>query len=227
MRRIGVLGGSFNPIHLGHLLLADDLREALALDEVRFIPARQPPHKPDLDLAAAEHRYAMTELAIQGNPHFTVSRVELDRPGPSYTVDTLERFRREAEPAATFFLLLGSETFLDLLSWKEPQRLATLARLAVVPRTGSGFDADAIQAQKLLQELGQERWIRVPPALPRPEPSRGIYLVSATSLPITASELRRRARAGESLRYRVPEPVAEYIQVHRLYQGGGDGPALG
>ncbi len=221
MRRIGVLGGSFDPIHLGHLLLADDLREALALDEVRFVPARHPPHKPDRDLAAAEHRYAMTKLAIRGNPHFTVSRVELDRPGPSYTVDTLELFRREAEPTATFFLLLGSETFLDLLSWKEPQHVAALARLAVVPRTGSGFDADTIQAQKLLQELGQERWIRVPPALPRPEPSRGIFLVSATSLPVAASELRRRAREGRSLCYRVPEAVADYIAAHQLYQAEG------
>lgn len=221
MRRIGVLGGSFDPIHLGHLLLADDLREALALDEVRFVPARHPPHKPDRDLAAAEHRYAMTKLAIRGNPHFTVSPIELDRPGPSYTVDTLELFRREAEPTATFFLLLGSETFLDLLSWKEPQHVAALARLAVVPRTGSGFDADTIQAQKLLQELGQERWIRVPPALPRPEPSRGIFLVSATSLHVAASELRRRAREGRSLCYRVPEAVADYIAAHRLYQAEG------
>lgn len=221
MRRIGVLGGSFNPIHLGHLLLADELREALALDEVRFVPARHPPHKPEHGLAPAEHRYAMTELAIRGNPHFTVSRVELNRPGASYTVDTLEHFRREAEPAAAFFLLLGSETFLDLLSWKDPQRLAALARLVVVPRTGSGFDPDATQAQKVLQELGQERWIRVSQALPRPEPHRGIFLVSATSLPISASELRRRARESRSLRYRVPEPVAEYIQTHRLYQGQG------
>jgi len=221
VRRIGVLGGSFNPIHLGHLLLADELREALALDEVRFVPARHPPHKPGHDLAPAEHRYAMTELAIRGNAYFTVSRVELNRPGPSYTVDTLELLRREAEPAAVFFLLLGSETFLDLLSWKEPQRVATLARLAVVPRIGSGFDPGAIQAQKVVHELGQERWVRVSQALPRPEPHRGVFLVSATSLPIAASELRRRAREGRSLRYRVPDAVAEYIAAHRLYQGEG------
>jgi nicotinate-nucleotide adenylyltransferase len=218
VRRIGILGGSFNPIHFGHLLLADELREALALDEVRFVPARHPPHKPEHDLAPPERRYAMTALAIRGHPQFAVSDVELKRSGPSYTVDTLEAFRREAELEATFFLILGSEIFLDFLSWKEPQRLAALARLVVVPRTGSGFNPDAIQAQKVLQELGQERWIRVPPDLPRPEPPSGVFLVAATSLPISASDLRRRARESRSLRYRVPEAVADYIAAHRLYQ---------
>lgn len=221
MGRIGILGGSFNPIHLGHLLLADDLLEALALDEVRFVPARHPPHKPGRELAPAEHRYAMTQLAIQKHPCFSVSDIELNRAGPSYTVDTLEAFRREAGPGVAFFLLLGSETFLDLLSWKDPQRIAALARLVVVPRTGSGFDPEAIQAQKILQELGQERWVRVGPALARPEPPRGVLLVSATSLPIAASELRRRARERRSLRYRVPDRVADYIAAHRLYQGAG------
>lgn len=221
MPRIGVLGGSFNPIHFGHLLLADELCEALALDEVRFVPARHPPHKPEQDLAPAKHRYVMTQLAIRGNPRFAVSDIELNRPGPSYTVDTLETLRQEAGPSATFFLLLGSETFLDFLSWRAPQRVAALARLVVVPRTGSGFDPEGIQAQKILHELGQERWIRVLPALPRPEPRLGIFLVSATSLPISASELRQRARENHSLRYRVPEAVADYIAAHRLYQAEG------
>jgi nicotinate-nucleotide adenylyltransferase len=216
--RIGVLGGSFNPVHLGHLLVADELRETLALDQVCFVPARRPPHKPATDLAPAEHRYAMTALAIRGNPYFSVSDIELNRPDPSYTVDTLEELRRGAPPPAAFFLLLGSETFLDFLSWKEPQRIAGLARLAVVPRTGSGFDPDSLQAQKILQELGQERWVRVLPACRSPEPPRGVFLVSAISLPISASELRRRAREGRSLRYRVPEAVADYITTHRLYQ---------
>lgn len=218
MPRIGVLGGSFNPVHLGHLLVADELRETLALDQVCFIPARCPPHKPATDLAPAEHRYAMTALAIRGNPYFSVSDLELNRPDPSYTVDTLEELRRAAPPPAAFFLLLGSETFLDFLSWKEPQRVAGLARLAVVPRIGSGFDPDSVQAQKVLEELGQERWVRVSPPCRRPEPPRGVFLVSATSLPISASELRRRAREGRSLRYRVPEAVADYITTHRLYQ---------
>ena len=221
MPRIGVLGGSFNPIHVGHLLLADELRETLALDEVRFVPARCPPHKSEEGLAPAQHRYAMTELAIRGNPHFAISDVEVSRPGPSYTVDTLETFRRDAGAATTFFLLLGSETFLDLLSWKDPQRIAALARLVVVPRTGSVFDPDALPAQKVLQELGQQGWIRVSAGHPRPEAARGVLLVSAVSLPISASELRRRAREGRSLRYRVPDAVADYIHAHRLYREDG------
>lgn len=220
MPRIGVLGGSFNPIHLGHLLLADELREALALDEVRFVPARHPPHKSEAGLAPAEHRYAMVALAIRGNPHFSISDVEFKRPGPSYTVETLEELRRGAEQAVAFFLLLGSESFLELLSWKEPQRVAALARLVVVPRTGSGFDPDSPQALKVLQELGQERWIRVSRGFRTPEPVRGVLLVTATSLPISGSDLRRRAREGRSLRYRVPEAVADYIVARQLYQDG-------
>ena len=218
MPRIGVLGGSFNPIHFGHLLLAEELHEALALDHVRFVPARRPPHKPEADLAPAEHRYAMTALAIRGNPHFAVSDVELSRPGPSYTVDTLEAFRRELRSDVALFLLLGSETFLDLLSWKEPQRVARLARLVVAPRGGSGFDPDGRQAQKVLQELGDEPWVRGPLAPAAAVPSRGIILVSVASLPLSGSNLRRRAREGRSLRYRVPDTVADYITAHRLYQ---------
>jgi nicotinate-nucleotide adenylyltransferase len=216
--RVGVLGGSFNPIHFGHLLLADELREALVLDEVRFVPARRPPHKPDTGLASPEHRYAMTALAVQGNSYFSVSDVELKRVGPSYTVDTLEAFRREAAPDVTLFLLLGSETFLDFLSWKEPQRVARLARLVVVPRAGSSFDPESPEAQKVLHELGEEGWIRGSWTAASTPPPRGVFLVPATSLPISGSELRRRARQGRSLRYRVPDAVADYVATHGLYQ---------
>lgn len=224
MSRIGVFGGSFNPIHFGHLLLADELHELLALDQVLFVPAGQPPHKPARDLVAAEHRYAMTELAVRSNPRFAVSDIELKRPGPSYTVDTLATLRQVAAPStSTFFLLTGSEMFLDLLSWREPQRLATLARIVVVPRVGSAFDPDGVQAQKVLHEIGQERWIRVSVDVPRsvPEPPTGVFLAPVTSLPISASKLRRRAREGRSLRYRVPDAVADYIVAHGLYREEG------
>ncbi|MFQ5829016.1 MAG: nicotinate-nucleotide adenylyltransferase [Candidatus Methylomirabilia bacterium] len=224
MSRIGVFGGSFNPIHLGHLLLADELYELLALDRVLFVPAGQPPHKPAWDLVGAERRYTMTVLAVRGNPHFAVSDIELKRPGPSYTVDTLTALHRAAAgETPTFFLLIGSEMFLDLLSWREPQRLASLARIVVVPRTGSAFDPDGVQAQKVLHEIGQDRWVRVSADAPLsvPEPPTGVFLAAATSLPISASKLRRRARLGRSLRYRVPDAVADYIATHRLYREEG------
>lgn len=222
MSRVGVFGGSFNPIHLGHLLLADEILERLALDQVLFVPAGRPPHKPAGDLAPASHRYAMTKLAIQGHPRFSVSDLEITRQGPSYTVDTLRALRQSAGPGDEFFLLVGSETFLDLLTWKDSLALAQLARLVVIPRVGTAFDPDGREARKILQEIGQERWVRVPaegslPALPL----KGALLVSATSLSISASDLRRRAREGRSLSYRVPESVSAYMLEHRLYRTEG------
>ncbi len=222
MPRVGVLGGSFNPIHLGHLLLAEDILELLALDRILFVPAAAPPHKPARGLAPARDRYAMTELAVRDHPRLAISDLELRRPGPSYTVDTLEALRQAEGPDASFFLLIGSETFLDLLSWKEPQRLARLARLVVIPRAESAFDPDGIQAQKVLAEIGQERWIRIPPARPAASAAdKGVLLVAATSLPISSSDLRRRARDGRSLRYRVPEAVRAYILARGLYRDEG------
>lgn len=216
MARAGVLGGSFNPIHLGHLLLADEVRERLDLDRILFVPASVPPHKPPRDLAAPEHRYAMVRLAIAGHSRFAVSDLELRRPGPSYTVDTLAEIRREAD--SELFLLLGSETFLDLLAWKEPARLAQLARLVVIPRAGTPFDHEGREAKKILQEIGQDRWIPLHDWGSVPPHSRGVLLVPVTSLPISASELRRRAREGRSISYRVPAAVEAYILEHGLYR---------
>ncbi len=223
MSRVGVFGGSFNPIHLGHLLLADEILELLQLDQILFVPASQPPHKPARGLAPARDRYAMTELAIRGHPRFAISDLELRRPGPSYTVDTLEALRQAGGPGAAFSLIIGSETFLDLLSWRDPQRIARLARLVVIPRAGAPFDPEGIQAQKVLAEIGQERWIRI--ELPHPSLAEmggsGAFLVAATSLPISSSELRRRARDGRSLAYRVPDAVRAYIREHGLYREEG------
>jgi nicotinate-nucleotide adenylyltransferase len=140
----------------------------------------------------------MVRLATAGFPKFEVSDVELRRAGPSYTVDTLEELRI---PRVDLFLIVGSETFLDLLTWREPRRIAELARLVVVPRVGSAFDPDSAAAQKVVREIGQEPLI-----------------VRATSLPISASDLRRRVREGRSIAYRLPEAVAAYIRARRLYQ---------
>ena len=203
-----MFGGSFNPVHFGHLLVADELSETLTLDRVIFVPAAQPPHKLAAELAPADHRFRMTALAVSGNPRFEVSDVELARGGPSYTVDTLTAL----EPLGALYLLIGSETFLDLLSWKEPRQVARLARLVVVPRQSTGFDPQAPAAQKVLRELGLPQFVR--PG----EGEEGPLLVHAASLPISGSDLRRRAREGRSLAYRMPEAVAAYIREHRLYR---------
>ena len=201
MARTAVLGGSFNPIHYGHLLLADDVLDALGLDRVLFVPAALPPHKPSSQLAPADDRYAMVQLAVAGHPKFVVSDLELRRAGPSYTVDTLEAL---CIPREELFLIVGSETFLDMLTWRTPRRVARLAQIVVVPRVGSAFDPDSAAARKVVHEIGQEPLV-----------------VRAISLPISASDLRHRVRERRSLAYRVPEAVDAYIQAKRLYRDEG------
>ncbi len=213
MARTAVFGGSFNPIHYGHLLLADEILEQLGLDRVLFVPAGAPPHKTTASLAPAADRHAMVALAIAGHPHFEVSDLELRRPGPSYTVDTLEALAGSGDE---LFLLVGSETFLDLLSWRAPKRVAALARLVVVPRAGSAFDPESAAAQKVLRAIGAERFVH---AGPGPLPPAAVVIAHVTSLPISASELRRRAREGRSLAYRLPDAVIAHIQARRLYGG--------
>jgi len=203
---VGVFGGSFNPIHFGHLLLADEICEALRLDRVLFVPAAVPPHKPAAELASAEHRYRMTALAVREHPRFAVSDLELRREGPSYTVDTLAALRDEG----ALRLLIGSDTFLDLLSWREPREIARRAQLIVVPRTGGEFDPDGPAAQNVLHELGLSAF----------GAADGPVLYRAASLPISGSDLRLRAREGRSLVYRMPEAVAAYIREHGLYRVG-------
>ena len=212
MTRVAVFGVSFNPVHYGHLLRSDEILERLPVDRVLFVPAAAPPHKPNGQLAPADDRFEMVRLAIGDHPGFAVSDLELRRSGPSYTVDTLESLRTTGDELT---LLLGSETFLDLLAWREPRRIAALARLAVVPRTGSAFDPAGAAAQKVLRGIG------VPGGLVTvsdgPTPAAGVLVVHATSLPISASDLRRRFREGRSVAYRMPPAVVAHVRARGLY----------
>jgi nicotinate-nucleotide adenylyltransferase len=212
LARTAVFGGSFNPIHYGHLLLADDLLDILSLDRVLFVPAKHPPHKDPARLAAPEDRLAMVRLATAGHRGFEVSDLELMRPGPSYTVDTLATLAR---PGEKLFLIVGSETFLDLLSWREPRRVAQLARLVIVPRVGSPFDADSEAAQKVLREIGVDGGFT---HVDGHVPDRGVIVSRAASMPVSASEIRRRVRDGRSVAFRLPPVVADYIAAHHLYK---------
>jgi nicotinate-nucleotide adenylyltransferase len=185
---IGLFGGSFDPVHHGHLLVARVAAETLGLTELRFVPAREQPFKQGRHVAAPEQRAAMLGLAVAGEEGFRVERVELDRPGPSYTVDTL-RAIRDGEPGRPLTLLLGADAAAELGAWRSAAELPGLARIVVFARPGS-----PVPESPLI-----ERSIRVP------------------AVDISATEIRRRAREGRSLRYWVPDPVAEYIARHRLY----------
>ena len=215
MAGVAVLGGSFNPIHYGHLLLADEVVELLGLDRVLFVPAAAPPHKPAAQLAPAADRFEMVRLAIAGQPRFAVSDLELRRSGPSYTVDTLQELAAGGDALS---LVIGSETFLDLLTWREPRRVASLARLVVIPRGGSAFDPEGAAAQKVLREIGVTEGGFVHAASGGALPRRGVVIVHATSLPLSASELRRRVREGRSLAFRMPPAVIDYVRAHGLYR---------
>jgi nicotinate-nucleotide adenylyltransferase len=220
--RLGVLGGTFNPIHLGHLVLAESLRESLALDRVLFVPAGTPPHKTAPGIAPAVDRYAMAALAVAGHPAFATSDVEVRRAGPSYSVDTLEALAGEW-PGEHLFFLMGSDTFLDLLTWHTPERLTAWATLAVGYRAGSSFDPESAAARGILARLGRRGWRRVTPAggsagvVEAVAPGE-VLLVETRSLSVSAREIRALLAAGRSVRYLVPPAVADYIAQHRLYE---------
>jgi nicotinate-nucleotide adenylyltransferase len=217
--RLGIFGGTFNPIHVGHLVLAESFRERLRLDRILFVPAGEPPHKGRRGLVSVLHRYAMVSLAIAGHPAFAVSDVEARRAGPSYSVETLEALAREW-PGARLFFLMGGDTFLDLPNWRTPERLGTWATLVVGQRGESPFDAEGLSARAVLTRLGLSGWTRIPPGAAGDADvlgPGGVLLVDAVSLPVSARELRRRLVAGESVRYLVPLAVADYIAQQHLY----------
>ena len=191
--------------------MADEVCEALRLDRLLLVPAAEPPHKPLSELAPAADRFEMTALAAREHPRFEVCDLEVRRSGPSYTVDTLTELRDRGR----LHLIIGSETFLDLLNWREPRRVAALARLVVIPRNGMGFDPETPAALKVMRELGLPGFAR---ALDDEPDGAAPLLLHAASLPISGSDLRRRAREGRSLAFRMPEAVVGYIRAHRLYR---------
>jgi nicotinate-nucleotide adenylyltransferase len=202
--RLGIFGGSFDPVHYGHLLLAECARETLSLDEVWLVPAAVPPHKQSRELAPAKHRLEMVELALAGHEQLRASPLEIERGGVSYTVQTLAAVR-EARPAATLYLLMGADSLCDLPTWREPARICELALPAVV-RRGSAPQPDfsAIAALVSPARLSEIRASQVEMPL----------------IELSSTDLRQRAAAGRSLRYRTPRAVEKYIETHRLYHSG-------
>jgi nicotinate-nucleotide adenylyltransferase len=198
-RALGIMGGTFDPIHVGHLAVAEEARETLALDRVLFVPAGQPPHKPADSVSRVGDRIAMVQLAIADNPAFELSMVEVEREGPSFTVDTVEALAA-ANPGVRLHLILSAETFAELPSWHEPERLFEAARMAVVPREGYPAPDPAW--------LGR--------AFPGRE-DRVDYL-GGPRLGLSSTALRARVVAGRSIRYLVPPAVEAYIAEHQLYR---------
>ena len=200
--RLGLCGGSFDPVHYGHLLLAERCREGQRLDRVWFLPAGVPPHKQDRDLTPAPLRIEMLELAIAGHEQFAVSRYEVDRGGVSYTVDTLRHFRKE-DPQGELFFLLGADMLHDLPHWREAAEVCRLAMPVVVRRAGAREpDFECLSGLVLPERIERIRQ----------------HQVEMPQIELCSSEIRRRVAAGLSIRYQTPRAVEKYIETHGLYR---------
>ena len=200
--KMGVLGGTFDPIHLGHLIVAEDLREKLGLSEVLFIPAGRPwlKMKEEKTISAAEHRLAMVRLAVASNHYFKVSTMEINRPGISYSIDTVLELKSELGAQTEIYFIVGPDALAELPKWKEPARLVEICRVVGIGRPG--------YARANLRKL--ERSI--------PGASRRIMMVDVPQIDISSTEIRERVACGLSIRYLVPEAVEKYIAEHKLYR---------
>jgi len=193
------MGGTFDPIHFGHLIAAEEARLRFQLQRIVFVANGSPPHKKDYEVSSAEARYDMVVLATASNPAFETSRIEVERPGPSYAVDTAAYFREEVGPDALLCFITGADAMLELLTWREPERLAELCEFIAVVRPG--YDV-----RRLADVLGSKLMSRT-------------RVLQVPGVDISSTELRRRAAAGETLRYLTPAPVVRYIEANRLYAG--------
>jgi nicotinate-nucleotide adenylyltransferase len=212
-RRIGLFGGTFNPIHLGHLRGAEEIWQAFHLDEIIFIPSSVPPHKVTEKVAEAKHRLEMVRLAIASNPHFSSSDLELTRPGRSFSVDTLRHFRERHED--TFFFILGGEAFQEIETWKDFQILFSLCHFIVMVRTGSqknNFSSPFPEAliQDFRYDPGERAWIHLSGHL--------VYFREIPSLDISSTRVRELIGKGDTAKYLIPAEVEAYIQNCGLYR---------
>ena len=191
--RLGVMGGTFDPIHHGHLVAASEVQSLFGLDEVVFVPTGQPWQKAAQDVSPAEDRYLMTVIATASNPRFTVSRVDIDRPGPTYTIDTLRDIRAE-RPDAELFFITGADALAEILSWKDSELLFDLAHFIGVTRPGHELSDKGL-------------------------PEHRVTLQEVPAMAISSTDCRARVAAGEPVWYLVPDGVVQYINKYRLYSG--------
>jgi nicotinate-nucleotide adenylyltransferase len=199
MARVGILGGTFDPPHIGHLVLAEYATTALDLESVLFVPAADPPHKNQLRYGI-DHRLPMLELAVAGNQQFVISRVDVDRPGPHYTVDMV-RILQAQQPETEFYFLMGGDSLHHLPQWYHPLELIALCKLAVMARPGAEITSDL--KANLLPGLAER-----------------VVIIDSPMLGFSSTEVADRLEAGKSVRYLVPDSVLSYIKDHGLYQHG-------
>lgn len=203
MYKIGIMGGTFNPIHYGHLVTAEEAYHQFELNEAIYIPSARPPHKEPREALAEEDRYLMTIIATASNPHFSVSRLEIDRPGPSYAIDTVKALK-ELYPDSEIFFITGADAILEILTWKEPEKLAQYCSFIAATRPGYPLDKFREALHLGTNELNKFR--------PK------IYFMEIPALAISSTDIRRRVKEGRPIRYLVPDGVANYIYKQGFYK---------
>jgi nicotinate-nucleotide adenylyltransferase len=198
---IGLMGGTFDPIHMGHLVSAEEARQQFSLDYVIFVPAGVPPHKESSGVSAAEHRYLMTTLAVMSNPAFIVSRYEVDRAEPSFTIDTVQHFARQEAHEANLYFITGADAILEILTWKDYAELLNMCTFIAVTRPGYSLERlDEMQGS-------------LPGVMSK------VHLLEIPALAISSTYIRERVALGRTIKYLTPEPVEQYIRKQRLYSG--------
>lgn len=202
-KRIGIMGGTFDPVHLGHLVAAETARNEFKLDQVVFIPAGDPPHKKDYAVTDCEDRFAMTVLATTHNRHFTVSRIEMERTGPSYTIDTVRELRKRLDEQVELFFITGADAILDIMTWKDPIALLNACNFIALTRPGYNL----CELDSVMEKLGFQDW-----------ESQGIInILEIPAVNISSTEIRSMVRHGHSISYMVPDLVEDYIAKNDLY----------
>lgn len=215
LRRLGVLGGTFDPIHLGHLRAGEAAAAALGLDEIRVIPAHDPPHRTLDPRASAFHRFALVALALEGRTGWRLSDAELLRTGPSYTAYTLKALHAEGWSASQIFFILGSDALAEIATWYDFPAVLDAANFAVIARPGTTLDQATTRTSAVSQRV-REVAAASGAMLPR-GPETGIFLIETKTPEISSSDIRRRLAAGQSIEDLVPPTVARYIHTHHLY----------
>ena len=199
--KIGVMGGTFNPVHYGHLVTAEEASVQFGLDKVIFMPTGWPPHKQNREIISPEDRYLMTVIATASNPHFTVSRLEVDRPGPSYSIDTIKALREIYGQSSEIFFITGADAVWEILTWKEPEKLAELC--SFIAATRPGYDLE-----KFKKIQPDQKKVKIP----------NVYFMEVPALAISSTDIRRRVSEGRPIKYLVPEGVDNYIYKYDFYK---------
>lgn len=201
-QRLGIMGGTFNPIHIGHLVTAEEARCQFNLDQIVFIPSAHPPHKEDGEIAPAEDRYLMAVIATASNSYFTVSRIEIERGGSSYTIDTLKSLRKIHSEKSKLFFITGADAILEILTWKNPEEISEYCEL--IAATRPGYSLQKFEEIHLFDEGAKK--------LPK------VHFMEIPALAISSTDIRERVRKGKSIKYLVTEGVAHYLYKANLYK---------